>query len=80
MSQRTLAVPPSAACGTQMTTSQTHQTSAVANCRIYVEQAIKKLKDFRILKGEIRLLYLPIADYIIKVCSALTNLKRPLLS
>lgn len=52
-----------------MTTSQTKYTSTVVNCRIYVEQDIKKLKDFWILKGEIRLLYLPIADdNIIKVC------------
>ena len=63
-----------------MTTSQTKQTSNVANCRTYVEQAIKKLKDFQILKGKICLLYLPIADDIIKVFSALTNLKRPLKS
>lgn len=52
-----------------MTTSQTKYASTVVNCRIYVEQDIKKLKDFWILKGEIRLLYLPIADdNIIKVC------------
>lgn len=43
--QCTSAVPPSAACGAQMTTSQTKQTSIVANCRIHVEQAIKK-KEF----------------------------------
>ena len=40
--QCTSAVPSSAA---QMTTSQTKQTSIVANCRIHVEQAIKK-KEF----------------------------------
>lgn len=40
--QCTSAVPPSAA---QMTTSQTKQTSIVANCRIHVERAIKK-KEF----------------------------------
>ena len=41
--QCTSAVPPSAA---QMTTSQTKQTSIVANCRIHVEQAIKKKRIF----------------------------------
>ena len=80
MSQCTLAIPPSANCGAQMITSQTKQTSTVTYCRIYVEQTIEKLKDFRILKGEICLLYFLIADDIIKVCSALTNLKRRLKS
>ena len=49
-----------------MTTSQTKQTSTVANCRICVEQAIKNLKDIRILEGETCLHYLSIADDIIK--------------
>ena len=80
MSQYTLAISPSAACGAQMTNSQTKLTSAVANCRVYVEQAIKKLKDITTIKEEIHLPYLPIGDDIIKVCAALTNLKRPLKS
>ena len=69
ISQSTLTTAPSAACGAQMTTSQTKYTSTVVNCRIYVEEDIQKLKDFWILKAEIRLLYLPIVDdNIIKVC------------
>ena len=63
-----------------MTNSQTKLTSAVANCIVYVEQAIKKLKDITTIKEEIHLPYLPIGDNIIKVCAALTNLKRPLKS
>ena len=46
MSQCTLAIPPSAACDAQMTTSETKQTSTVTNYEIYVEEAIKILKDF----------------------------------
>ena len=46
----TLAIPRGAACGAQMTTSQIKQTSPVAICRIYVEQVIKKLKNFRYSK------------------------------
>ena len=54
-----------------MTTSQTNQTTTVGNCRIYIcRTGIKKLKDFWILKGEICLLYLPIADDIMKVFSS----------
>ena len=76
--QCTLAIPPSGAKGVQFTSAQSKETSTVANVRIYVEQAIKNLKDYRILKTELQLLYLPIVDDIIRVCCALHNLKKPL--
>ena len=76
--QCTLAIPPSGAKGIQFTSAQSKETSTVANVRIYVEQAIKNLKDYRILKTELQLLYLPIVDDIIRVCCALHNLKKPL--
>ena len=44
------------------------ETSTVANVRIYVEQIIKNLKDYQILKTEMQLKYLPIVDYIIRTC------------
>ena len=44
---------------------------------IYVEQAIRKLKEFRILKHQQSLLYLPILNDIARVISGLVNLKRP---
>ena len=78
MYQCTLTIPPSAAAGVQMCNSDVQKTSSIANVRIYVEQAIKRLKDYRILKNEIPLLYLPIFDDIVRVCSALHNLKEPL--
>ncbi|XP_066920205.1 uncharacterized protein [Clytia hemisphaerica] len=78
MKQCSLAIPPSASKGVQMTEKQSKETSTVANVRIYVEQAIKNIKDYRILKNELKLLYLPIADDIIKICCALNNLKNPL--
>ena len=78
MKQCTLAIPPSAAAGNQMTETQNKETSSVANVRIYIEQVIKKLKDYRILKNEMQVLYLPLVDDIIRVCCALNNLKRPL--
>ena len=67
MQQCSLAIPPSAAAGVQMTEEQAKETSTVANVRIYVEQVIKNLKDYRMLKNAMKLLYLPIADDIIKV-------------
>ena len=78
MLQCSLSIPPSAASGIQMCQSDVKKTSNIANVRIYVEQAIKRLKDYRILKNEIPLLYIPIFDDIVKVCAAFHNLKEPL--
>ena len=76
--QRSLAIPPSAAAGVQMTAAQTKETSTIANVRINVEQAIKCLKEYRSLKTKLQLLYLPIVDDIIRTCCALNNLKNHL--
>ena len=48
MYQCTLTIPPSAAAGVQMCNSDVQKTSSIANVRIYVEQAIKRLKDYRV--------------------------------
>ena len=50
MKQCSLAIPPSAAKGTQMLSNDVKETSNIANVCIYVERAIGRLKDFRILK------------------------------
>ena len=59
-----------------MVSSDVKETSTVANVRIYVEQVIKNLTDFRILKSEMQLKCLPIVDDIIRTCCALNNLKK----
>ena len=61
-----------------MTGSDVKETSQIANFRIYVEQAVKRVKDCRILKTELNLLLLPICDDILKVCCSFCNLKEPL--
>ena len=38
------------------------------------------MKDFKILSNELQILMLPLADDIITVCGALTNLLPPLCS
>ena len=53
---------------TQMFSRDFKETSTVANVHIYVEQVIKNLKDYQILKTEMQLKYLPIVDYIIRTC------------
>ena len=73
-----LAIPPSAAKGSQMTASDVSVTNKVANVRIFVEKAIARMKWFRILSTELTLLELPIVDDIVMICCALVNLLPPL--
>ena len=80
MRQCTLCIPPSAASGSQMLPRDVKETSNIANIRIYVEQAIKRIKDFRILKTQQPILHLPIMNEVICICAALTNLKQPLVA
>ena len=49
-------------------------TSNIANVRIYVEQAIGRLKFFLLLKIELPISLLPLADDIVRVCGALCYL------
>ncbi|XP_047124247.1 uncharacterized protein LOC124806968 [Hydra vulgaris] len=78
--QCTLCIPPSAVKGIQMSKEEVRETSNIANVRIYVEQAIKRIKHFRILKITQPLLYLPIMNNILRVCAAISNLRKPLVS
>ena len=73
-----LAIPQSAAKGTQMTHDGVMTTNRIANVRIFVEKAIARIKWYRILKREMSLLELPIADDIVITCCTLVNLLPPL--
>ena len=73
MSLATLAISPSCASSMQMLPADVRKTSNIANVRIYVEQAIGRLKVFRILKHEIPITQLQIVDDIVRVCCALCN-------
>ena len=53
-------------------------TSTIANVRIYVEQEIKRMRDFRILKNKIPINILLLIDDILVICGALTNFLEPL--
>ena len=50
-----LALPPSAAKGTQMTHDDAMTTNRIANVRTFVEKAITRIKWYRILKRKFRL-------------------------
>ena len=76
--QCSLAIPPSKCGELQMSKEQVKNTSRIANARIYVEQAMKRLKDYHILSNEIPVTLISLADDIVKVCAALSNLQEPL--
>ena len=74
-----LAIPPSSAASMQMRSRDVKETSQIANVRIHVERAIRRIKIFRILKQEMPLCIVPLADDIVRVCAALSNLWEPLI-
>lgn len=76
--QCSLKIPPSKHRNLQMSASDVQETSIIANVRIYVEQAIKSIKDFYILKKELPVSLLPLLDDIVVVFSAFCNLKKHL--
>lgn len=78
--QCTLARPPSAHSNLQLNEKDAAKTSKIANARIYVEQAIRKLKEFQVLKNELPISLLPVVDDIVKICASLVNFQRPLAS
>ena len=76
--QATIAIPPSTVGSLPMKTKSVQETSKIANVRIYVEQAIGRIKTFRFLKNEIPISCLPVVDDIVIVACALCNLLDPL--
>ena len=77
--QCTLTIPPSTVSSSPISESDVKKTSLIANLRIFLEKAIRRVKEYRILSQEMSMLLLPLADDIVTICSAFTNLKRPLL-
>ena len=61
MRMATLCIPPSKAKSMQMLPSDVRKTSHIANMRIYVEQAIGRMKVFHILKNELPINLIPLA-------------------
>ena len=78
MHMATLCIPPTCASSMQLLPRDVRATSSIANFRIYVEQAIGRLKVFLLLKNELPISLIPLADDIVRVCCALFNLLPPL--
>lgn len=71
-------VPPGRRGSSQMSCVDVARTKKVANIRILVEQVIRRLKTFAILKSELPITLISHIDDILIVCAALTNLKEPI--
>ena len=64
----------------QLTGEEVHSTRRIAEARIHVERAIGKIKNFKILSGNIHLSMKPIVSRVFSVCAFLTNFQRPILT
>ena len=73
-----LFTPPGKRGQEQFTKADVQKTKTVANLRSFVEQAIRRLKTFRIIKNELPISLIGNLDNIIIVCAALCNSYKPL--
>jgi hypothetical protein len=73
-----LHMPPGKRGQEQFTTAEVKKTKTIANLRIFVEQAIRRLKTFRLIKNELPISFLGNLDDIIIVVAAICNLYNPL--
>lgn len=75
-----LIMPPGARGREQMTSTDAQETKRVANSRIHVERAIRRLKTNRLLSQTVPISLLPVLDDIVVICSGIVNLQAPLVS
>ena len=73
-----LLIPPGRRGVSQMSSTDVRLTKDIANRRIYVEQAIRRMKCFRILKFEVPISLMHHLDDIIKTIAGICNLYPPL--
>lgn len=73
-----LLIPPGRRGVSQMSASDVSKTKSIANRRIYVEQAICRMKQFHIIKNELPITLLHHLDDIVKVIAGICNLYPPL--
>ena len=73
-----LLIPPGRRGAAQFSTAEVRKTKEIANRRIHIEQAIRRMKSFRILKYEVPITMLHHLDTIVRVVAGLCNLYPPL--
>ena len=69
-------IPSSAAKGTQMLAKHVKETPNITNVRIYIEQAIGRMKVFQILKLQQSILFLPIIKKCVTCMCSINKLKE----
>ena len=72
-------IPPGLCGAKQMSEADVYATETIAKRRIYIEQAIGRMKNFALLSKEMPISMLPQADSVVTICTALCNLSCPLL-
>ena len=78
LQQAKLHIPPGKRGQEQFSKSEVKKTKEIANLRIYIKQATRRLKRFRLIKNELPISMLGNLDNIIIVCAAICNLNKPL--
>ena len=74
-----LIVPPGRRGQSQMLSGQVFKTKQIAQLRILVEQVIRRLKCYRILSQELTLDLVSHVDDALVICSAIVNMKPPIM-
>jgi hypothetical protein len=69
-----LLIPPGRRGVSQFSKKEVEKTKQIANRRIYVEQAIRRMKFFRLLKNELPITLLQHLDDIVRIVAGLCNL------
>lgn len=73
-----LVIPPFTRRGQRFTATKDARTKNVANARIHIERAIGRMKEFKILRDEMPLLWIDTVNQIFTVCAILVNLQPPI--
>lgn len=73
-----LNAPPGATGRIQFTTEEVRRGADIAKVRIYVEQAIGRMKVFKILQDTMPIAFVPLADKMMTIIAGLCNLLPPL--
>ncbi len=71
--------PPKKQKDKQLTVEQMKTTKEIGSVRVLVERVIGKLKQFRLLKDDLEVHFLPHINEILHICAVLVNLSSPVL-
>lgn len=74
-----LNIPPFIASNAQMTQEEFFKTQQIAAPRIVVEMKMEQIKNFKIVQNVLPLTEAHLAEQMVVICTAITNLNHPLL-